>query len=289
MQVLLDFFRRYNYLFLFITLEIASIAMLLSFNNYQGSAWLSTANDVTARINSAYTEAEAFVRLGEVNSQLSEDNVRLQLENEALRQALRDAKADTTYTEKRIRRHLEGYQLIEARVVSNRVLPGTDNYIVIDRGTADGVTTEMGVIASGGVVGIVYLTSPHHSLIIPVTHSRSNISCRVRGQEYFGYLQWDGTSTRTAFVNDVPRYAKVQKGQIIETSGYSNIFPPGIFVGRIDRFSDSADGQSYRLDIILGNDLSALRDVIVVNNPAKPEIDALRHKAQQEEATGHPQ
>lgn len=283
MQVLLDFFRRYNYLFLFLFCEIVSVTLLLQFNNYQGSAWLSTANDVTAHANSLYTEAETFVRLGDVNSALNADNVRLQLENEELRQALRDTKADTTYTEKRIREKLDGCRLIAARVVSNRVLPGTDNYIVIDRGSADGVRPEMGVVASGGVVGIIYLVATHHSLIIPVTHHRSNISCRVRGQEYFGYLQWDGLSTRMAYVNDVPRYAKVQKGQIIETSGYSSIFPPGIFVGRIDAVSDSADGQSYRLDVVLGNDLSALRDVIVVDSPEKPEIDALRAQAEEEE------
>ena len=279
MQILLDFLRRYNYLFLFVILEIASIVMLVRFNTYQGSTWMSAANTTAAAINSTYAEAEAFVQLRNVNTQLTADNVKLQQENEALRQALYDATRDSTYTERRIQEHLEGCRLIPARVISNGIRPGTDSYLVINRGTIDGIKPEMGVVASGGVVGIVYLASDHNSVVLPIAHSKSNISCRVRGQNYFGYLQWDGRNLRTAHVNDIPRYANAKRGQIIETSGYSSIFPPGIFVGRINRIVNSADAQSYRLDIILGNDFGALRDVNVVVMPHKAEIDTLTQQA----------
>lgn len=282
MQILLDFLRRYNYLFLFVILEIVSIVMLVRFNTYQGSTWMSAANTSVAAVNSTYAEAEAFVQLRSVNTQLTADNIKLQQENEALRQALRDVTQETSYTEQRIREHLAGYRLIPARVVSNSVRPGADNYLVINRGKADGIRPEMGVIASGGVVGIIYLVSDHNSVVLPIAHSKSSISCRVRGKDYFGYLQWGGRNTRTAHVNDIPRYANAKRGQIIETSGYSNIFPPGIFVGRINRINNSADAQGYRLDVVLGNDLGALRDVNVIATPYKAEIDTLVQQAKQQ-------
>ena len=279
MQVLLDFLRRYNYLFLFVVLEIVSIALLVRFNNYQGSVWLSAAGSGAAAVNRTYSDAEAFIKLREVNTQLTEHNIRLQEENKALRDALLDLKHDTTYTERRIREELDGYRLIPAKVISNRIRVGQNNYLVIDRGAADGITKEMGVVNGGGVVGIVYLVGEHNALVIPITHGKSSISCRVRGQNYFGYLQWDGRNTRTAFVDDVPRYAKAKKGQVIETSGYSSLFPPGIFVGRINKVSNSADGQSFRLDVVLGNDFANLRDVSVIATPYKAEIDTLHRKA----------
>lgn len=275
MQVLLDFLRRYNYLFLFIVCEIVSIVLLVRFNTFQGSTWMTAAGTAQASLNGAYTEAESFVKLRSVNAALNDDNIRLQLENEALRQALHDAQRDTSYTEERIRAHLSGYTLVPARVVSNRVRTGADNYLIINRGRADGVLPEMGVIASGGVVGIVTLAEAHHALVLPIAHSKSSISCRVRGQDYFGYLQWDGRNLRAAHVDDIPRYAKAHKGQIVETSGYSAIFPPGIFVGRINRVSNADDGQSYRLDIVLGNDFGSLRDVNVITTPYRSEIDSL--------------
>ena len=163
--------------------------------------------------------------------------------------------------------------------MSNNIRSGGDGYLVIDRGSADGIRPEMGVVGGGGVVGIIYLVGEHHSLVLPVTNSKSSISCCVRGSHYFGYLLWDGGSTRRAHVDDVPRYAKVRTGNIIETSGYSSVFPPGIFVGRVHRVTNSSDGQSYRLDVVLGTDFGNVRDVNVVLTPYKAEIDSLRAKA----------
>ena len=51
MQVLLDFLRRYNYLFLFLLLEIFCIVMLVRYNRYQGYVWLTASNEAAATVN----------------------------------------------------------------------------------------------------------------------------------------------------------------------------------------------------------------------------------------------
>ena len=267
---LLDFIRKYNFVLLF------------RFNSYQGSVWFSAANGGVAAVNGLYTDVVDYLNLKEVNRELTDQNVALQRETELLRQALTTATNDTTLTEKLMRQRLEGYTLLPAKVVSNSA-ERADNYLVIDKGEDDGVKPEMGVVGGGGVVGIVYLTGKHHSLVIPVTNRKSSISCRVRGQNYFGYLQWDGRSMISAFVDDVPRYAKVRTGQAVETSGYSAVFPPGIFVGRIRKIRNSADGQAYRLDVTLGTNFANLRDVAVITTPYKAEIDTLRTRALREQ------
>ncbi len=282
MRALLDFLQKYNYLFLFLLLEAVAFLLLFRFNNFQGSVWLTSANSAVARANALNAEMKSFMNLTQVNRDLTEENIRLQQETDALREALFTATRDTAYTERYVRQRLEGYELIPATVVSNSQ-KRTDNYIVIDRGELDGVRSEMGVVGGGGVVGIFYLTGPRHSLVIPVTNRKSSISCRVRGQRYFGYLQWEGKSLRTAVVNDVPRYAKVKPGDQVETSGYSAVFPPGIFVGRVSAVSNSADGQSYKFDVNLGTNFHNLRDVSVVATSYKPEIDTLRYHYHQSE------
>lgn len=275
---LLDFIRKYNFVLLFVLFEAVSMLLLFRFNSYQGSVWFSAANGGVAAVNGLYADVVGYLNLKEVNRELTDQNVALQRETELLRQALVTATSDTTLTEKLMRQRLQGYTLLPAKVVSNSA-ERADNYLVIDKGEDDGVKPEMGVVGGGGVVGIVYLTGKHHSLVIPVTNRKSSISCRVRGQNYFGYLQWDGRSMISAFVDDVPRYAKVQLNQAVETSGYSAVFPPGIFVGRIHKISNSADGQSYRLDVTLGTNFANLRDVSVVATPYKAEIDTLRANA----------
>lgn len=277
---LIDFIRKYCYIFLFILFETISMILLFRFNSYQGSVWFSAANSVAAGINSTYSNVMNFFNLEQINQELTAQNIALQRETEHLRQSLITATKDTTITEKLMREKLMGYNMVPATVVSNSA-ERSNNYLVIDRGEKDGIRPEMGVVGGGGVVGIIYLTGSHHSLVIPVTNRKSSISCRVRGQNYFGYLQWDGSSMLSAYVDDVPRYAKVKVGQAIETSGYSAVFPPGIFVGRVRTIRNSTDGQSYRLDVTLGTNFANLRDVLVVTTPYKAEIDTLQVHAQQ--------
>lgn len=287
MRNLLDFVRKYSYFFLFLILEIASMALLFRFNSFQGSVWFSAANGTVAAVNGLYGDMVNFLQLKEVNRELTDRNMELEAETEKLRQALASATRDTTLTEKLMKEKLVGYELIPAKVVSNSA-ERVNNYLVIDRGEADGVRPEMGVVGGGGVVGIIYLTGPNHSLVLPVTNRKSSISCSVRGQNYFGFLQWDGASLRRAYVDEIPRYAKVRKGQVVETSGYSAVFPPGIFVGRIRDIRNSSDGQSYRLEVALGTNFANLRDVSVVKTPYKAEIDTLQaHARRADNASFH--
>lgn len=287
MYNLLELFRKYHYILLFLVLEAISFVLLFRFNRYQGHVWLSSANSVAAGINGVYSEACAYLNLTAVNRELTDANVRLQQENEQLREALADAVRDTTITERLMLERLAGFRLIGAKVVSNS-RERANNYLVIDRGRQDGVEPEMGVVGGGGIVGIVYLAGDHHALVIPVTNKKSSISCRVRGQRYFGYLQWDGSSLRQAYVDDIPRYAHVRKGECVETSGYSSVFPPGIFVGRISRIANSPDGQSYKLTVDLGTNFANLRDVSVIATPYKAEIDTLRAHAAEADAALQP-
>lgn len=278
MHNLLDFVRKYSYFLLFVLLETISMMLLFRFNSFQGSVWFSAANGTVAAVNGMYTDVVNYLQLKEVNRELTDKNVALQTENERLRQELLTATRDTSVTEKLMQDKLVGYTTVQAMVVSNSA-ERSNNYLVIDKGETDGVRPEMGVVGGGGVVGIVYLTGPHHSLVLPVTNRKSSISCKLRGQNYFGYLEWSGASMRSASLDDIPRYAKIHKGQAVETSGYSAVFPPGIFVGRVLNIRNSDDGQSYCLDVGLGTNFANLRDVSVIITPYKQEIDNLQNQA----------
>ena len=123
------------------------------------------------------------------------------------------------------------------------------------------------VACGTGVVGVVYMASSHYSVVIPVLNVRSSrISCAIRGRGYFGYLQWYGGAPSVAYVEDIPRHARFKRGDWVETSGYSAIFPPGILVGKIEKIFNSADGPSYRLKVRLTTDFGCLRDVVVISD-----------------------
>ena len=110
------------------------------------------------------------------------------------------------------------------------------------------------------------MASDHYSVVMPVINSRSRISCTIRNRGYFGYLTWQGGDTRIAYLEDIPRHATFEKGDWVETNGYSSIFPQGILVGKILDVSNSRDGLSYRMKIQLSTDFGKLRDVCVISD-----------------------
>jgi len=278
---LLDFLAKYNYWLVFVLLEAVSLFLLFRFNAYQGSVWFTSANTVTGKVLEWEAEAASYWSLRDANRELVRRNLLLEQQVRAMRTELRRAGHDSTYAELRQRSLLEGAELIEAKVITN-TLRKRDNYITIDKGERDGVQPEMGVVCGTGVVGIVYLTSPHYSLVIPVLNSKSSISCRLRNTDYFGYLHWDGRRSLYAVLTDIPRHAHFKIGDVVETSGFSAIFPPGIFVGKISRILNSEDGLSYELEVNLSTDFGCLRDVCVVANPHQPEVKELENRWNEE-------
>lgn len=265
MQALLAFLTRYFHWFVFLLLEAVSVTMLFKYNSYQGSVWLTSANTVTGKIYEWTSSVEHFFSLTRRSEELNERNLFLEQEVGRLRRRLAEAEADTTADERREPQMLSDFQLVPAKVVANSV-DRLDNLMTINRGSADGIEANMGVACGNGLVGVVYMTSSHYSVVIPVLNKHSRISCSIRGRNYFGYLSWNGGDPLYAYMDDVPRHAKFKKGEWVETSGYSYIFPPGISVGKIVGIYNSADGLSYRLKIHLSTDFACLRDVCVITD-----------------------
>ncbi len=265
MRNLLEFLSRHNHWFVFVLLEVLSLTLLFHYNSYQGSVWFTSANAVSGKVyewNSAVTQ---YFSLTDVNRQLTQRNVYLEREVEMLAEQIRKTQKDTTAVERMQQSVMRQYSTIPAKVVSSS-LDKANNLITIDKGSADGVRKDMGVVCGTGVVGIVYLTSEHYSVVIPVLNAQSNISCSIRGRGYFGYLHWNGGSPEYAYIDDIPRHAHFKLGDYVVTSGYSSVFPSGVIVGRIKHVYNSADGMAYRLKVTLTTDFTRLRDVCVIND-----------------------
>lgn len=263
MRNLLNFLLKYNYWLLFILLEVISFTLLFRFNNYQGSVFFTSANYVSGVICDAVSNVTSYFGLRQVNRDLVQQNVRLELEVERLNEALKSFVQDTTEISRIKQEALKNFFIYPARVVNNS-LTHADNYITIDKGSADNVMPEMGVISGNGVVGIVYQTSAHYSIVLPVLNSRSSISCKIHRTDYFGTLKWEGGSSLYAWVKDVPWHSEFTLGDTVVTSGHSSVFPEGIPVGIVDDMGDSNDGLSYLLKVRLSTDFARLSDVCVI-------------------------
>ena len=278
MRNLLNFLVKYNYWFLFVLLEVASFVLLFRFNRYQQSVFFTSANAVAGKLYEATGSIAAYFHLKETNEDLLDHNIRLEQRVALLERALLDARSDTA-----LYRSLDSvprahrYSLYKARVIKNS-LNHLDNYLTLDRGSADSIRPEMGVVDANGVVGIVYKTMPHYALVISLLNSKSSLSCKIQGSDYFGYLKWEGGDSQYAYLRDLPRHAEFSVGDTVVTSGYSAVFPPGLLVGYVDEMSDSHDGLSYLLKIRLATDFGRVSDVRVIANHGLPELKQLNEQ-----------
>lgn len=277
MRNLIAFLTKYYHWFLFAGLEIFCAVLLFRYNSYQGSVFFSSANAVAGKVYEWNSAVEHYFSLTKTNRQLTERNLYLEQKVKAMSEYIAaTARKDSNMLQRRQMELLNAYKTIPARVITNSINK-SNNLITIDKGTDDGVHADMGVACGNGVVGVVYMASRHYSVVIPVLNSKSNISVSIRKRGYFGYLHWNGGAKDMAYVDDIPRHAKFRLGDIVETSGYSSIFPPGIIVGQILHVYNSKDGLSYRVQIKLTTDFANLRDVCVIDNSKIEErIDLMR-------------
>lgn len=276
MRNLINFIIDHYHWALFLLLEVIGLTLFFSRDGYQRTSLISSTNSVVGWIYEGKSKVTTFFNLAQANEELTSANVYLNLRVKQLQDELEKLQ-DAETPRKDSLNPLAGYKVIPAKVVNNSVHL-KDNLLTIDKGTADGVDKDMGVVSGNGVVGIVYMAGTHYSIVIPVLNSHSNISCMIERRRYFGYLHWTGGASNMAYVDDVPRHAHFKLYERMVTSGYSTVFPEGIPVGKIIHVYNSPDGVSYRIQVHLYTDFSTLRDVMVIDNEKVGEqLELLRH------------
>lgn len=232
-------------------------------------------------MNAVRTDVNQYFSLSDQNRMLAEQNSQLQGEIRRLESRLLQIENDTTYLKRRAFADEKKFMFHTARVVNVR-RDNFKNIITIDKGEADGIREDMGVISTNGVVGIVKGVTEHFSLVLPIINIDSRISSIIKDKNGIGFLTWGGGDIRKASLEEVPNYVKVAEGDTVVTSGHSTIFPAGINIGLIESF-EKGDGDSYDITVRLNQDYSSLMFVDVIDFGYSDELQELNDKIKKEE------
>ncbi|NTW52210.1 MAG: rod shape-determining protein MreC [Chlorobiaceae bacterium] len=152
-----------------------------------------------------------------------------------------------------------------ARVVDRR-FSATDNMLVIDAGSSQGITRDMTVLTPDGLVGRVTDVSRNYARILPLINNDFMVSVVSDSSRTLGLLSWQNGDERIAHMEHVPVSSSLKVGEQVTTSDYSTFAIRGIPIGRVVRISK--DKLFCNIDIRLAVDFSSLSYVIV--SPAKP-------------------
>ena len=273
MNNLLNFFVKHSAWFIFAIYVILSLVLLFKDNPYQQSVYLTSANSVSAAVYKAFNSVTSYFHLRDINESLQERNAALEMELIELRNQMADMALQSP--DSLHQPALSQYTFVMAQVISNSIAQ-PNNYITINRGYIDGIEPEMGVIDQNGVVGIVNVVGPHAARVISLLNPHMRLSCKLKSNNFYGSLVWDGKSPRLAVLEELPKHVQYQKGDTIVTSGYSAVFPEGIIVGTVEGLARDMSDSFVSLRIRLTTNFSQLSSVRVITNSMKEQIDALR-------------
>ena len=267
--------RRNNFIYhlinaaIFILLEVAALSMLRN-NGQLQNIWISKgAQIVSGTFWGGVQDIRHYFSLKKANDSLA-------LENHYLRvrlAALEFMAADSIAANATSPAEAGGYRYIPATIVkiSNNT---RHNYIIIGKGSEDGVTKGSGIITGKGAIGVIDAVGKNHAYARSFKNHEMNISARLGKEGAVGPMTWDGHSGNGAILKEIPHHVEFQPGDTVYTSGYSSIFPPDIPLGTTGN-SRIVNGATYEIEISLFEDFGALRYVTVVENPGKEEIKEL--------------
>lgn len=272
MQNFADFLRRYSQSILFLFLLGISVFFIYKNNKYQRVLIFNAANETAGQAYSVYASAWEYLNLKKNNRLLADENaaLRAQLLADKYKIYNKWMNSDTSYK--------QVYKYIPAQVINNSV-DKANNYVTLNVGRLHGVKPDMGIISPDGVVGVVKSVSDHFSVGISLLHRKLQLSARLRGSEFFGSLQWQGTDESTLILEYIPSYAKVAPGDTIETTTYSSIFPQGIPIGRVKSFEVDADEGYFRIKVKPMTEFRKLNTVYVIDYTLKQEQTILEDEA----------
>jgi rod shape-determining protein MreC len=265
------FIRRYfNFLF-FVVLQIVALSFLFRYNKFHEAAFMGVANEVTGRVGGQFNNVEYYFRLKKTNEALVKENAELRN-----RLRLNYETADTT--QKLVTDsipydtlgHTRKYIWRPAKVVSNTVTL-QNNYLTIERGLAQGVKKDMGVIGPNGIVGTVVDVSDNYAVVMSLLHRQSRVSAKMKKSGEVGIIQWDGENPFFVTMTNVPKSLPVVKGDTVVTSQYSYLFPQGIMVGTVSSIVEDKTSNFYTLRIRPSTNFNTIEYVTVTENTMKDE------------------
>ncbi|WP_448520475.1 rod shape-determining protein MreC [Rhodoflexus sp.] len=264
---------RYRNFFLFLLLELLAFGLIVGNNAYQRAAFFSFISSIASSYNRTRESVRQYIYLQQRNEILAEENALL-LKRLNQRSQTGESRCDSLY--------ISGYDFIPARVIANSTAL-QNNYIMLDKGTNDGVAPGMGIIVANGVVGKIKTVTANASIAYSFLHNDLSVSVKIKRLGVLGTLRWGKSNITEADLLYVGQHEKVALGDTIVTAGFNAVYPPDLPIGIISgiRYGTSAISGNAFLDlqVRLNTNYAALSQVYIVGHKQAKEIEELKKKA----------
>ncbi len=276
MGSLLRIFSKNGLFVFFIFLQLIALVLIFSRNSMQQSWIAGQSAALNSWVSGYIDEGASYLKLKQTNEQLV-------AQNKALMRQLYGKDASAVPTFRKVHDTIGGgqiYTFVDGDIVFNSI-NRKDNYFTINRGRRDGVLPKMGVMAPGGIAGIVINTTDSYALVQSILSlNKIKINAALKKSGYFGTLTWRGEDSRLMHLADVPKYVSVKVGDTVITDGKSAIFPQGVMIGRVAGYDVDRKTGFWDISVELSEKMGNLSKIYVVKNLKKAEVSKIQDTLQ---------
>lgn len=250
--------------------------MLTRYSRTHEATFMHIANEWVGTINEQYNSVQYYFKLKKINQALANENAKLRnllASNYTTIDTSILLKQDTVLIDSTIQ--YRQYFWRTAQVVGNDIF-SQNNYLIINRGSAQGIKVGMCVLSDKGIVGMVEYVSKNYARVMSVLHHNTKVSAVLKKTGVQGRVAWDGADPTFVILSNIPKSEKIKMGDSVLTSHYSN-FPSGQLVGTVSAIVNDPSSNFYTIKVKAGTNFYTLQFVYVVENKMAEEINAIEH------------
>lgn len=282
MHRLVEFIRRIYVVLIFLLLEGIALWQYGTSSPYTEAKLLARTTAIGGSISGMVTDVQHFFSLSDENRRLAARVSELEMEREHMYELVNTIGLDSLAVEAHT--DLDVKFKFSAARVSSSTSNRQRNYIVLDRGARDGMVVNMGVMtADRKMIGYVSSCSEHYSVVEPIINTKFSTGGRLIDNvdnNYFCSVTWDGRSPYYAIASDISVNVDIKEGMTIEVS--SERMPQGVVIGVIESYSTNSANTAYSAKVKLAVDMSAIDNVVVVENVYYKELATILDEEQRD-------
>lgn len=243
---------------------------MINNHSFHRSKFVSSTNFITGRFYESSANVSNYFHLKNRNKELLQENTLLKNKIAQYDSDTNSPKISTDSLNSN-----QNFLYINGKIINNSYT-NANNFITINKGTNDGISSEMGVINHKGIIGIIDNVGSKYARIQSILNAKSSINASFKNNNYYGTLKWNGKEYNTVQLTDIPRQAVFSIGDTIITGGKSTIFPKGIPIGIVSQIPDKLS-VAYTINIKLFNDMANLGPIYIITNLHKEEIKSIEN------------
>ena len=196
---------------------------------------MTMASNVTGKINEKYSKINLFfdakknvdsllVRNAEL---LNQQTPNLAIIDTSVHEVADYIVLDTLGNTKKIVQYIYRPATV---IYNNTTNDDLKNYMLLNRGTANGIAKDMAVLGaeSNAVIGKIIYADAQYAVVMTLLHTQSILSAKLKNTGENGSITWDGGNSRTVILKKIPSSVTLKVGDSIVTNNGTDIYPENL-------------------------------------------------------------